>query len=209
MKELDAFVLSCCGQHILEDGMVSIELPKNMKDDDIFEFVQRAGIQKYHLFEFDGEPIFYGVWLLHQQKWLKYLQETGWYLMYDLSEEKLFNQLHNTHCIQLSENDILYEYKGTIDSIIESPTLFKTILRELKWAEYDEIEEKLTISSYDFGDIQLLNPLLKKPIFSVKTLSLAEVLQIEQNIKDEEQSAYALRQAEYDTQLAKNNSSQS
>ena len=58
LKELDAFVLSCCGQHILEDGRVKIELPHNMQDDDIFEFVQRAGIQKYDILEFEYAPVF-------------------------------------------------------------------------------------------------------------------------------------------------------
>lgn len=189
LKELDAFVFSCCGQRLLEDGQLKIELPENMQDNDIFEFVKRAGIQKYDLLEFEDETVFYGIWLHHQQDWLKRDQETGWYLMYDLSEEKLFEKIHDGYFMTFSEHDFVYE--GVIEDMTDSPILFKKVLNELQWTKYDETEQKLKIRGSGIYDIKMLNPLLKNPIFEVKTLSLAEVLAIEKEISEKEQQKYA------------------
>lgn len=189
LKELDAFVFSCCGQRLIEDGRVKIELPEEMQDDDIFEFVQRAGIQKYDILAFEDAAIFYGIWLHHQQTWLKRNQETGLYLMYDLSEDKLFEKIQDGSFITFSEYDFVYE--GVIEDMTDSPILFKKLLSELYWTKYDDTEKKLKISGYDIHDIKMLNPLLKQPIFEVKTLSLAEVLAIEKEIAEKEQQKYA------------------
>lgn len=203
LKELDTFVFSCCGQHLLEDGKLKIELPENMQDDDIFEFVQRAGIQKYDILVFENEPLFYGVWLHHQQEWLKRNQETGCYLMYDLSEEKLFDKLQDGYYMPFGEHDFIYV--GELTEISDSPTLLKTQIDELYWVKYNIEQKKLYISPSDVLGIRSLNPLLKQPIFTVKPLSLADILSIEKKIRAEEQQKYEQWEAEYRARLVKNN----
>ena len=121
LKELDAFVLSCCGQHILEDGQVKIELPKEMQDDDIFEFVQRAGIQKYGIFELEEESIFYGIWINREQHWFIKERESRAYLAYEQSVEKLLESLQDGYFNSFSKEDFIYQ--GTLNEISETPGL--------------------------------------------------------------------------------------
>ncbi len=203
LKELDAFVLSCCGQHILEDGRVKIKLPKNMQDDDIFEFVQRAGIQKYEIFEFEEESIFYAIWINREQHWFIKERESSAYLAYEQSVEKLLESLQDGYFNSFSEEDFIYQ--GTLDEMSETPMLLRNILANLEWVKYDEVQQCLTISSYDVSAILQLNSLLKPPIFEVKALSLQQVLEIEQKIAEKQQQEYDVWEAEYRAELAKNN----
>lgn len=179
LKELDAFVFSCCGQHLLEDGRVKIELPENMQDDDIFEFVQRAGIQKYEIFEFEEESMFYAIWLNYEEEWVQNERETGTYLIYGISEEAIWQEANCGYCINNPEDFI---FNGQLECISDAPILLHSVLQQRKSIQYDEKNQKITIGKYDIDDILAINPLLKKPIFEVKALSLQQVLEIEQKI---------------------------
>ena len=57
LQQLDDFVYSRCGEHICEEGDISDDvLPASLSDDDTFEFIQLAGMQKFQLVEFENEP---------------------------------------------------------------------------------------------------------------------------------------------------------
>lgn len=204
LKELDAFVYACCQRHILHGKELVIELPEALQDDDVFEFVQRAGMQKYDIFEFIDvdEVVFYAIWVSREQNWLIKNKETGEYLIYEQSIEKLFESLQDGYFVSFSENDFIYQ--GTLEDISETPTLLKNVLENLQWIKYDEIQQCLIIKSYDGSAILKLNPLLKSPIFEVKTLSLTQVLEIEKQIADKAQQEHDAWEAEYRAELAKN-----
>lgn len=74
--------------------------------------------------------------------------------------------------------------------ISDSPTLLKMQIDELYRVKYDIEQKELYISLSDVLGIRSLNPLLKQPIFTVKPLSLADVLVIEKEILEKEQQKY-------------------
>jgi hypothetical protein len=50
---------SRCGEHIYQDGEVSRDtLPESLSDEDTFEFIQLAGMQKFQLVQFEHEVNF-------------------------------------------------------------------------------------------------------------------------------------------------------
>ena len=72
LKQLDDFVFSRCGEHVCEDGDISDNvLPESLSDEDTFEFIQLAGMQKFQLLQFEHEARFYALWSLKKQKWVE------------------------------------------------------------------------------------------------------------------------------------------
>lgn len=72
LKKLDDFVLSRSGDHIYQDGEVSRDtLPASLSDEDTFEFIQLANMQKFQLVQFEHEAKFYALWSVKQQKWVE------------------------------------------------------------------------------------------------------------------------------------------
>lgn len=62
-SNLDDFVYSRCGEHIYEEGDVFVVMwSPQVYDDDTFEFIQLAGMQKFQLVEFENEAKFYSLW---------------------------------------------------------------------------------------------------------------------------------------------------
>ncbi len=69
LKQLDDFVFARCGEHILDDDELSMDiLPVSLNDEDTFEFVQLAEMQKFQLIQFDQEVKFYGLWFMVDEK---------------------------------------------------------------------------------------------------------------------------------------------
>ena len=72
LKKLDDFVFSRSGDHIYQDGEVSRDtLPESLSDEDTFEFIQLANMQKFQLVQFEHEAKFYALWSVKQQKWVE------------------------------------------------------------------------------------------------------------------------------------------
>lgn len=110
------------------------------------------------------------------------------YLAYEQSIKSVLESLQDGYFNSFSEEDFIYQ--GTLNEISETPVLLKSVLANLEWMEYDELQQCLTIKPYDISAILRLNPLLKSPIFEIKTLSLQQVLEIEQKIAEKQQQEY-------------------
>lgn len=192
LKELDDFVLSCCNQHIVIDGRVALELPQNMQDDDIFEFVKRAKIEKYDIFEFEDEAKFLAIWVNISQQWLCFLQETGDYLIYGHCMNDLMTHTYAGGDSWTQDDQAYIEYHGNLEDLTDSPTLVRQILADIQpfWAEYNESQQKLRIRNTIMSWVFSLNSLLKQPIFTIKEISLAEVLEVEQELNRQRQQEY-------------------
>ena len=57
LKELDAFVYAKCGQRILDEHgeLIDAVLPRQLSNDDTFEFIKRADAHAYQVVEFSSE----------------------------------------------------------------------------------------------------------------------------------------------------------
>ena len=182
LQALDDFVFERCGEHILEDGMVSHNaLPDELSDDDTFEFIQRARMQAFQLTHFAEEPKFYAIWVTKSQEYLKIHDECFSTLAYAETAEGLNDDI----------GSVFYEYesplvlKGALDALSATPVLLQAAIdTHKKHAKYDAGKQQLTIKQ-DTDTLLSINALLREPLFEVRQLSIDEIQEIEAELAAE------------------------
>lgn len=180
LKKLDDFVLSRSGDHIYQDGEVSRDtLPASLSDEDTFEFIQLANMQKFQLVQFEHEAKFYALWSVKQQKWVEEHDECFASLVYSENTDELKNKIEYVFA------DYDYEaiqLKGTLEQLSEQPLLLKALLAAESGLSYDENTQTLTIGAWQEDALYAINPLLKQPIFEIKEIGLEEIKTIEKEL---------------------------
>ena len=180
LKKLDDFVFSRLGDHIYKDGEVSRDtLPENLSDEDTFEFIQLANMQKFQLVQFECEAKFYALWSVKQQKWVEEHDECFASLVYSENTDELKNKIEYVFA------DYDYEaiqLKGTLEQLSEQPLLLKALLAAESGLSYDENTQTLTIGAWQEDALYAINPLLKQPIFEIKEIGLEEIKTIEKEL---------------------------
>lgn len=183
LKELDNFVFSRCGEHIYEDGDLSDDvLPEKLNDDDTFEFIQLAEMQKYQLVQFDHEVEFYGLWSTKKQQWVEEHDECFASLVYSENLEKLKNKVNHIFAD--------YDYssiplEGSLEDLSEQPVLLKALIVAESGLDYDENKKILTIGYRQKEALYAVNPLLKQPLFEIKQIALEEIQRIEKDLTEQ------------------------
>lgn len=180
LKQLDDFVFSRCGVHIYKNGHLSDDiLPKKLNDDDTFEFIQLAEMQKYQLVQFDQEVKFYGLWSTKKQQWVEEHDEYFTGLVYCENPEQLKSEVRN---IFADYDYASIELKGSLEELSEQPVLLKALLTTEVGLNYDENKKVLTIDSWQQEALYTLNPLLKQPLFEIKLIDFDEIQRIEKEL---------------------------
>ena len=180
LRLLDEFVFSRCGEHILDDDELSMDvLPASLNDEDTFEFVQLAEMQKFQLIQFDQEVKFYGLWSMKKQQWFEEHDEGFAGLVYSENPELLRN----------SVGEIFAEYdysaihlNGTVLELSEQPILLEALIATESGLSYDDNKKILTIDAWQDEALYAVNPLLKQPLFEVKEIGLDEIQDIEKQL---------------------------
>lgn len=180
LQQLDDFVYSRCGEHICEEGDVSHDvLPASLSDDDTFEFIQLAGMQKFQLVEFENQVKFYGLWSVKKQRWVEEHDECFASLVYSENTDELKNKIE--YVFADYDYDAI-QLKGTLEQISEQPLLLKALLATESGLSYDENTQTLTIGAWQEDALYAINPLLKQPIFEIKEIGLEEIQTIEKEL---------------------------
>lgn len=181
LKQYDDFVFSRCGEHILEENGWAIDdvLPEELNDDDVFEFIQLAHMESFQLLEFEDEVKFYALWSPKEQDWIKQYDECSESLIYAQSPEQL--KPYMDHIFNTLEEDELVQ-KGAIETLTDSPTLFNQIVLTHFGLKYTN--DTLSIQNYDSDALFAINSVLKRPVFEMKLISLAELQELEQQFPD-------------------------
>lgn len=181
LQKYDDFVFSRCGEHIFDDELIEDVLPTALNDDDTFEFVQLANMQKYQLVCFDEQPKFYAIWLTEQQKWLKQYDECFEGLIYEESAEKLKPSLE----LVFSEYRDGIQLQGELSELSEQPLLLKSTIATQAGLSYDEAKQALNIREWDEDALYAVNSLLKQPIFEIRTVDVEQILELEKSMMNE------------------------
>ncbi|PTQ89060.1 hypothetical protein [Agitococcus lubricus] len=189
LQALDQFVFERCGEHILGDGWLSQDtLTDKLNDEDTFEFIQRAGCHAYQLVTFEQEPAFFAVWLPHKESYYIQYDEFATTLVYAASKDALIAEL----------GYLMYEFDnekivltGALDALSPQPMLLTQVIKgHSKIAKYDESNMRLTLKGgHDeeafLAALLAINELLNTPIIEIRTLSLAQVKTIEQELAEQ------------------------
>lgn len=183
LKKYDEFVFSRCGEHLLDEDeeLIADTLPIALSDDDTFEFIQLAQMQKYQLVRFDEKPKFYAIWLPEQEQWLQQYDECFEGLIYEESAEKLKSSLE----LIFNEYSDGIQRQGELSALSEQPLLLKSTIDAQAGLSYNEAKKCLKITDWDEEALYAVNALLKQPIFEIRTLEIEEILALEKQMADE------------------------
>ena len=181
LKKLDDFVFSCSGDHIYQDGEVSRDtLPASLSDEDTFEFIQLANMQKFQLVQFEHEAKFYALWSVKQQKWVEEHDEFFASLAYADQPEQLKTNVR-TIFADYDYDDI--ELKGSFEDLSEQPVLLQALIENNKALKYNNKSQTLTIlQGWEEEGLYAVNPLLKQPLFEIKEIEIEEIQRIEKDL---------------------------
>lgn len=181
LKKLDDFVFSRLGDHIYKDGEVSRDtLPENLSDEDTFEFIQLANMQKFQLVQFECEAKFYALWSVKQQKWVEEHDEFFAGLAYADQPEQLKTNVRSIFA-DYDYDDI--ELKGSFEDLSEQPVLLQALIKNNKALKYNNKSQTLIImQGWEEEGLYAVNPLLKQPLFEIKEISLDEIQTIEKEL---------------------------
>ncbi|MCO7224052.1 hypothetical protein [Pleionea sp. CnH1-48] len=182
LQELDLFVIEKTGQSILSDGQLE-DFPPNMDDDDIYEFVKRAGIEAYRLVEFKETPFFYALWNAKEECYQMDYDECFTGLSYSESIDGVMKNLQ--YFIEDNDWDNILVIEGDIQHISNSSILLKQLILNTKGLSYCDASKKLTARRMNVGELAALNELLVDPFYEVRKLSIDEVLSIEKELEEE------------------------
>lgn len=180
LKQLDDFVFSRCGERICEDGDISHDvLPESLSDEDTFEFIQLAGMQKFQLVQFEQEVKFYGLWSVKKQQWLEEHDECFAGLIYSVNPDELKNKVEH---IFADYDYSAIQLKGSLEELSNQPVLLKALVSTQSGLSYDESEQNLVIDAWQDTALYAVNPLLKRSLFEIKDIGLEEIQTLEKEL---------------------------
>ena len=180
LQQLDDFVYSRCGEHICEAGDISDDvLPVSLSDDDTFEFIQLAGMQKFQLVEFENQVKFYGLWSVKKQRWVEEHDECFAGLIYSENLDAFKSKVEH---IFADYDYSAIELKGSLDELSAQPILLQAMISAQSGLSYDEAKQTLVIDAWQDEALYAVNSLLKQPLFEIKEIGLEEIQTIEKEL---------------------------
>ena len=180
LQQLDDFVYSRCGEHICEAGDISDDvLPVSLSDDDTFEFIQLAGMQKFQLVEFENQVKFYGLWSVKKQRWVEEHDECFAGLIYSENLDAFKSKVEH---IFADYDYSAIEIKGSLDELSAQPILLQAMISTRSGLSYDEAKQTLVIDAWQDEALYAVNSLLKQPLFEIKEIGLEEIQTIEKEL---------------------------
>ena len=180
LQQLDDFVYSRCGEHICEAGDISDDvLPVSLSDDDTFEFIQLAGMQKFQLVEFENQVKFYGLWSVKKQRWVEEHDECFACLIYSENLDAFKSKVEH---IFADYDYSAIELKGSLEELSAQPILLQAMISAQSGLSYDEAKQTLVIDAWQDEALYAVNSLLKQPLFEIKEIGLEEIQTIEKEL---------------------------
>lgn len=184
INQVNEFVKSKLGYEIFtSDDRRDTFIPNELDDNDFEQFLAISHLSAYKLTKFEDEPKFYAIWLNQADEYLMEYDECSTALVFGASMDELKNESEETL------EDYFYDnpetLKGDINAITESPVIMQDFLGKSSGLSYDDEEKCISIDDPRDGEIFALNEFLKTPIFSIKILSLKDVMDIQNECVEE------------------------
>ena len=151
-----------------------VRISKDLSDEDILTIRRMLNLKFYELTEYTSKPVFYGVWINRDNKFLEYLGEPYFFNSYTEGIKEARKRLS----YQLSESN---SPKGTLSELSNHPVLLKGFINNVRGIEYNEEEKELNIK-YGIKPDELigLNELLKEKVFEIREIPISRIEHINQ-----------------------------
>lgn len=178
LQKLDDFVYAKVGQHIMGDRWLENQEPIfQLNDDDLFDFINMAELNRFQMVAFDQDESVYVVWLTQTQTYATNEDVIGNYLFQAESTEKLFAMMDGGFIFNFEGSRAVVA--GAKEEITDLVSLLDSVIEECSpyGAFYDDDEQHLVIE--DDEALIKINPILKQPIFEIRQLTLTQIADIE------------------------------
>ena len=184
IDQVNEFVRNKLGYELFtSDDRRDTFIPDELSDEDFTHLLAISHLSAYKLTKFDDEPTFYAIWLDNADKYLMEYDEYSTALVFGTSMSELQDESGETLENYFYDHPEVLE--GDISTITDSPKILQDFLDKSKDISYDEQQNCISIDNPKSGEIFALNELLKTPIFSIRTLSLEEVMDIQNQCVEE------------------------
>ena len=168
VERMDTFCVARCGKPLFDDD-AAYSLPEGLSDADVLELAQLAGFHPYQVAELPADGCFVALWLLDEAKY------AGTYSVNIAYQSNVEAFMENVPFeIQSKFPDALH---GTLEDLSHSPLLLRQLLASKPDLSYDEAKQTLSFKAWRVAgaDLFALNALLKKPVFEIRRLTVAEL----------------------------------
>ena len=184
LKKMDDYVFAKTGTHILENEFVDygVTLPAQMSDREVMEFAQLGDIHAYQLVEFKAKPVFYALWDCGAEQFQMRYDEYSTSLVYAPSRESAMANLKDLMDDKRWQTQTI---KGTLEDLSATPVLLKQAIAATSSFSYDESLPGIKLKRAKATDLAALNELLKKPLFEIRELEPATILELEAELKED------------------------
>ena len=181
IDELDQYVIQCCRESIFIDdpNQTDAMLPDTLSLDQSIEFLKRANLLPYEVFEYSDREIFSLIWLIEEKDYLRRWHNNS--LIFGTSIENLFKNISIDYLYSALQ-ETLEKHKLSIDQLTDSPQLLLNLIQQKpynKYVHYDPNTRMIELEEWDVFvnifhtpsitnfEISNLNTLLKHPIFQI------------------------------------------
>lgn len=188
-EKINGYMRSHCGEDMIDSRwLCNDQLMAKLTDAEVVEFANLIEINHYRLDELDKSKVVYALWST-QDKQLFTTSD-------DYSPVKFLIYFESSKSDFLFfGDDLMSTFKwreltlhGTLAELSDNPLELQAVLNDKSsYCKYDETQKELVISMD--SDLFKVNPLLKKPIYEVRPLTLPEVWELEKSLNASTTSA--------------------
>jgi len=155
-----------------------------MSDDNLLKLGEMLHVANSDLVEVDESNAMYMLWDPIEDEPIVEYTESGFDLTFvNVSEDAVLKDAEDRIEYLFDEEESTEGLNGSYEDISESPELLKSLVESNKALNHDgaaiTIEDEL-----DLKTIKSLNGLLKKPLYSIKTLSVEEAAKIQEKMSE-------------------------
>lgn len=184
IDQVNEFTQTKLGKPLFEsESRRGTYIPQELNDKDFQALLELADLEAYKLTKFDEEPYFYALWEYPAQGYAMEYDECSTALVYAPTIEDLFKEAEDNIENYIYENEEYFS--GSLEELSETPSILKEFLAQSNMFEWQEGEAKIELVGRINDEILRLNELLKKPIYRIDKLTLAEVQKIEAENSEE------------------------
>ena len=160
------------------DELAIYSLPDSLNETELVELCEIANLQPYELTEFQDTPYFYALWDNRESQFIYTFDDN------DICQGLLFATSidHLQQHYELLENFTrwgAYRIEGELSEISPSPKALESYIKACSNLNYRN--SALYVHWLGITELIELNQLLHHPIIEVKTLSLEELIQAQEN----------------------------
>lgn len=187
--KINEFTLKECNIKILDSNNPRESyIPSQLSKKAVLELLKIADLEAYSLVVYDETVKYYALYFLKQKRYLSIteFEQDSVELIYSESIAELTKEAEELKELISYDyfDDKTIKIKGTLPEISDNPTALAEIISQKKGLVYSEDPAYLEIKP-KIKLFFLVNDLLKKPLFEIRTVDIQQIQKLEEKLLDD------------------------